>query len=52
MRAADEAADNIAREMNEAYSREMEISNKIAVTGSNIGHFNDAKAAWRRISAT
>ena len=48
MRAADEAADNIAREMNEAYSREMEISNKIAVTGSNIGHFNDAKAGLEK----
>lgn len=48
MRAADEAADNIAREMNEAYSREMALSNKIAVTGSNIGHFNDAKAGLEK----
>jgi len=48
MRAADEAADNIAREMNDAYSREMQISNKIAVTGSNIGHFNDAKAGLEK----
>ncbi|MBI4351666.1 MAG: chromosome segregation protein SMC [Elusimicrobia bacterium] len=47
-RAADEAADNIAREMNEAYAREMELSNKIAVTGSNIGHFNDAKAGLEK----
>ena len=48
MRAADEAADSIAREMNEAYSREMDLSNKIAVTGSNIGHFNDAKAGLEK----
>ena len=48
MRAADEAADNMAREMNEAYSREMELSNKIAVTGSNIGHHNDAKAGLEK----
>ena len=48
MRAADEAADNMAREMNEAYSREMEISNKIAVTGSNIGHHNEAKAGLEK----
>ena len=48
MRAADEAADSMAREMNEAYSREMELSNKIAVTGSNIGHHNDAKAGLEK----
>ncbi len=48
MRAADEAAENIAREMNEAYSREMKISNDIAVTSSNIGHFNDAKAGLEK----
>ncbi len=48
MRAADEASDSIAREMNEAYSREMGISNKIGITGSNIGHFNDAKAGLEK----
>ncbi|HBA60325.1 MAG TPA: chromosome segregation protein SMC [Elusimicrobia bacterium] len=48
MRSADTAADNIAREMNEAYSREMELSNKIAVTGSNIGHYNEAKAGLEK----
>jgi len=48
MRAADEAADGMARAMNEAYSREMELSNKIAVTGSNIGHHNDAKAGLEK----
>jgi chromosome segregation protein len=48
MQAADEAAENIAREMNEAYSREMKLSNDIAVTGSNIGHHNDAKAGLER----
>ena len=48
MRAADEAADNIAREMNDAYSREMTLSNSIAVTGSNIGHFNDARAGLEK----
>jgi chromosome segregation protein len=44
MRVADEAAENISREMNEAYTREMDLSNKIAVTGSRIGHFNEGKA--------
>ncbi|OGR72829.1 MAG: chromosome segregation protein SMC [Elusimicrobia bacterium GWC2_63_65] len=48
MRAADEAADGIAREMNEAYAREMDLSNRIAVTGSNIGHHNDAKAGLEK----
>lgn len=48
MQAADAAAENIAREMNEAYSREMEISSKIGNTGSNIGHFNEAKAGLER----
>lgn len=48
MRAADEADEVMGREMNEAYSREMELSNKIAVTGSNIGHHNDAKAGLEK----
>ncbi len=48
MRAADDAADSIARAMNDAYSREMELSNKIAVTGSNIGHYNEAKAGLEK----
>jgi chromosome segregation protein len=48
MQAADEAAENVARDMNAAYSLEMDISNKIAVTGSNIGHHNDAKAGLER----
>lgn len=44
MQVTDAAVDKLASEMNAAYTREMEISSKIAVTGSNIGHFNDAKA--------
>ena len=51
MQAADEAAENIAREMNEAYSREMKISNDIAVTGSNIGHHNEARAGLEKETA-
>ncbi|MBI5745004.1 MAG: chromosome segregation protein SMC [Elusimicrobia bacterium] len=48
MMATDEAAENIAREMTAAYTGEMEISNKIAVTGSNIGHHNEAKTGLER----
>ena len=48
MTSTDEAAEALAREMNEAYSREMELSNKIAVTGSNIGHHNEAKAGLEK----
>ncbi|MDA8130437.1 MAG: chromosome segregation protein SMC [Elusimicrobia bacterium] len=48
MQAADEAAEKLGREMNEAYSREVDISNKIAVTGSNIGHFNEAKGGLEK----
>jgi len=48
MQAADEAAENLAAQMNEAYAQEMEISGKIAATGSNIGHFNDAKAGLEK----
>ena len=48
MQAADDAAENIAREMNEAYAQEMEISSKIGLTGSNIGHFNEARAGLEK----
>jgi chromosome segregation protein len=48
MQAADDAAESIAREMNEAYSLEMRISNDIAVTGSNIGHYNEAKSGLEK----
>ncbi len=48
VRAADEAAENIAKEMNAAYSQEVEISNAIARTGSDIGHYNDARAGFER----
>ncbi len=48
MRSADAAAENIAREMNAAYSVEVEISNDIARTGSDIGHYRDAKAGLER----
>ena len=48
MRVTDEAADAIAREMNEAYSRHMEISNKIAATGSSIGHYSEDKAGLEK----
>ena len=48
MQATDAEVDKLAAEMNAAYTREMEISSKIAVTGSNIGHFNDAKAGLEK----
>ncbi len=48
MQAADEAADALVREMNEVYSREVEISSRIAVTGSNIGHYNEARAGLEK----
>ena len=48
MRAADEAVENIAREMTDAYSQEVEISNAIARTGSDIGHYNEARAGLER----
>ncbi|MDO8805076.1 MAG: chromosome segregation protein SMC [Elusimicrobiota bacterium] len=48
MRAADEAAESIAREMNAAYSQEIEISNAIARTGSDIGHYNEARTGLER----
>jgi len=48
MQATDAEVEKLAAEMNAAYTREMEISSKIAVTGSNIGHFNDAKAGLEK----
>lgn len=48
VREIDEAADRLGREMNEAYQRETEISNKIAATGSSIGHYNEAKAGLEK----
>lgn len=48
MTATDEAAEAVGREMNEAYSLEMKISSDIAVTGSNIGHHNEARAGLER----
>ncbi|MDD2805938.1 MAG: AAA family ATPase [Elusimicrobiales bacterium] len=48
MRVTDEAAEAINREMNEAYSRHMEISNKIAATGSSIGHYTEDKAGLEK----
>jgi len=48
MRAADEAAENIAREMNNAYSQEVELSNSMARTGSDIGHYREARTGLER----
>ena len=44
MRAADSAAEGLASQMNEAYTQEVEISNAIARTGSDIGHYRDTQA--------
>ena len=35
-------------EMNEAYARATEVSNKIAATGSTIGHHNEARAGLEK----
>ncbi|MCM2266887.1 MAG: chromosome segregation protein SMC [Elusimicrobiales bacterium] len=48
MRSADEAADGVAREMNAAYSREVEVSNSLARTGSDIGHFKEARTGLEK----
>ncbi|HAT72425.1 MAG TPA: chromosome segregation protein SMC [Elusimicrobia bacterium] len=48
MRAADAAAEDVAREMNAAYQQEVEISNNIARTGSDIGHYREARTGLER----
>ena len=44
MRAADAAAEALASQMNEAYSQEVAVSNEIARTGSDIGHFRETQS--------
>ncbi|HNW44478.1 MAG TPA: AAA family ATPase, partial [Elusimicrobiales bacterium] len=48
MRATDAAAEALAVQMNEAYTQEVEISNRIAGTGSDIGHYRETKAGLER----
>ncbi len=51
MASVDAAAETLEREMNGAYALEVELSNSIARTGSDIGHYRDDKAGFERDSS-